>query len=110
MQQFAMFFQMSTASNAGVGYGQLVANSYEVVSSASNDLGGSLPASTKRKRRDSSLGGHGDAKNASVTRSASPPPAKKKKRTSSSSSPALAGLAKKNAVYCVCKTKYDPTK
>ncbi len=49
----------------------------------------------------------------------SQPPSKKKKRNSSgnanagsneSSSAVAKGLVKRNKTYCVCKTKYDPTK
>ena len=54
--------------------------------------------------------------------SAAPPAAKKKKRNSSSSAAAAAaannassaavkaGIVKKDKLYCVCKTKYDPSK
>ncbi len=82
-------------------------------------------ANSKRKRHESgessSSGGgkravanndSGDSPDAAdAEASAQPPPAKKKKRNSTSSSSAVAaGIIKKDKVYCVCKTKYDPTK
>jgi nucleosome-remodeling factor subunit BPTF len=46
-----------------------------------------------------------------LSESPPPQPSKKKKRNSSSSSSAVAaGIIKKDKVYCVCKTKYDPKK
>ena len=96
---------MSSSPNVGLGYGQLVANSYEAVSAGSHN---DMSSNQKRKRRDS-VKNHSDiVGNTSLLSNNSPP--KKKKRTSSSSHAIASGLVKKNTVYCVCKTKYDPTK
>ncbi len=65
--------------------------------------------SAKRKRQEEEE----DEQNNVVT----PHPPSKKKRNSSggknsyeTSTAVAKGLVKKNKVYCVCKTKYDPTK
>ena len=98
---------MSMSSSEGHSYDQLMANSYEVVSTVSCSALTTSQQASKRKRCDSNLNLN-DTTNMSLTL-ASPP--KKKKRTSSSSSNAFsAGMIKKNTVYCICKTKYDQTK
>ena len=87
------------------------------------------PVSTRPKRKRSEVESGGGARENHTTpaaagvnsvqqNSSAPPPAKKKKRNSSSSAAnsaassaaVKAGIVKKDKLYCVCKTKYDPSK
>ncbi len=100
---------------------------------ANHSLISPTAAGSKRKRQESSSFQAGAGTNSAATSNSHlaavasnnvTPPSKKKKRdssgsnkghhgssSSSSSSAAVAkGLVKKNQTYCVCKTKYDPTK
>lgn len=97
-----------SVSNVPTGYNQLATNSYEAVT-ASNDAQLPQRESSKRKRRDSVTHHPAAADDANASQHHASPPPKKKKRTSSTSANSNSA-AKKNAVYCVCKTKFDPTK
>ena len=95
-----------------------------LAANASPDM--TTPVSTRPKRKRVESGGTKEnlavaaaaaGANSVQQNSAAPPAAKKKKRNSSSSAAnnassaaVKAGIVKKDKLYCVCKSKYDPSK
>lgn len=75
---------------------------------------GMISSTLKRKREDSlesEQSSESTANHSTLESGDSSAPVKKRTRTSSVSSAAFAAsLVKKDKIYCLCKTKYDPTK